>query len=160
MPPDLFRNLARVAVLAAAGTLLTASPMGAQQLGYTLLPTASLVTWDDNLPLEDRWLYGGRLSLLFGPLVELQPFYMRGNKLEVDSARGAAVFGPASLARSLRVEHYGTNIQFNLGDNDVSPFLRVGGRHPEPRAGLRRACEAHHGPGRGGCAHRPRRHQG
>ena len=91
-----------VAGLAMCGAMAGASvPLSAQQLGYTLVPTATRISWDDKLPLQDDWMYGGRLSLVFGSQVELQPFFLRGNRFGVDSARGASVFGAGSLNRSL-----------------------------------------------------------
>lgn len=72
-------------------------------------------------------MYGGRLGLLFGSQIELQPFFLRGNKFVVDSARGPSVFGPGSAARSTRIDHLGANLQVNLGHSDIVPFVRAGG---------------------------------
>lgn len=102
-------------------------PVQAQQLGYTLVPTATRVSWDDAFPLQDDWMYGGRLSLLFGSQVELQPFFLRGNRFGVDSARGPGIFGLGTQARTLRVDHMGVNVQVNLGKSDLVPFIRAGG---------------------------------
>ncbi|AMW04448.1 outer membrane protein [Gemmatimonas phototrophica] len=106
--------------------LLPATPLFAQQVGVSAVPSAQRIQWDADFPLEDGYLYGGRLALRFGKWVELQPFYFLQNKAKPDATRGGALFGPRSLGKSLDLQHYGTSIQFNLSDAAVVPFARLG----------------------------------
>ncbi len=130
-----------VGVLLAAGLMLLTPGMArAQSLGYVLMPSAERIQWDDDLAFEDDWLYGGRLGLLFGRHVELQPFYFTRNSYPLDAGRRAASFGPASAGRTLNIRNFGANVQLNLGRGDVVPFLRGGGSvlRFEPDSGPRR----------------------
>lgn len=110
----------------AAGIAFAPDVAGAQQLGYTAIPTATRISWDQDLPLTEGWLYGGRLSMLFGSQIELQPFFMRGTKFGVDSA-AIATIAATSLTRAFRIDHAGATVQINLSDSDLSPFIRAGG---------------------------------
>ncbi|MCC6772397.1 MAG: outer membrane beta-barrel protein [Gemmatimonadaceae bacterium] len=114
-------------VLCASASLLTARPVAAQSLGYVLMPSAQRVQWDDDLAFDDDWLYGGRLGLLFGRHVELQPYYYYKNKFPIDASRADASFGPLAQGRSVDIKNFGVNLQFNLGRGDVVPFLKAGG---------------------------------
>lgn len=98
----------------------------AQSVGISLVPTIERVQWDNDLAFKDDDLYGGRLALRFGKYVELQPFYFTRDGYGVDSARAATIFGPASVSRGIDLRHYGSNVQFNLGDNPIQPFVRAG----------------------------------
>lgn len=111
---------------ASALAVLVGRPASAQQVGVSVLPGAQRVQWSDDFALSDDYLYGGRLGLRFGKWVELQPFYFQGNGLGLDSARATSVFGPLSVGRKLDVKHYGSSVQFNLGDAAFVPFARVG----------------------------------
>lgn len=104
-----------------------ALPASAQKLGYSIIPSAQRVQWDDGLAFDDDYLYGGRLGLLFGPYVELQPFYYMRSKYPFDSTRGASLFGPNAARRTVDVRYFGSNMQLNLGNGPFIPFARVGG---------------------------------
>ena len=124
------RYLRWLAVPLVAGSLAlagTAREVAAQAVGFKVLPTAAKVVWDDALGLRDDWFYGGRVSLLFGSAVELQPFFLRGSNLEVDSARAHGIVGSSVFPRQFDVDHYGANAQVNFGMGDVTPFVRLGG---------------------------------
>ncbi len=120
--------------------LFAAPPAAAQSLGYVLTPAAERIQWDKDLAFKDDWLYGGRLGLLFGQQVELQPFYFFANNYPIDAARAASVFGPSSAGRSIDIRHYGANLQLNLARGDVVPFIRGGGGilQLRPDSGARR----------------------
>jgi len=115
----------RVALLSAL-TVMGSQALPAQQVGVSILPTAQRIQWADAFPLRDDYLYGGRVALRFGKWVELQPFYFQRDGLAVDSARANSVFGPLATGRSVDVKHYGSTVQFNLGDAAFVPFARVG----------------------------------
>jgi len=102
------------------------SSLSAQTVGVSLIPSAQRADWSDDLPFTTGWLYGGRVALLFGKYVELQPFYFMRNGLGLDSTKIASRFGPAALGRSLDLQHYGTSVQFHLSDGGVVPFVRAG----------------------------------
>jgi hypothetical protein len=103
------------------------SPAASQSLGYVLTPAAERIKWGDALAFEDDWLYGGRLGLLFGHQVALQPFFFFANNYPIDAARAATSFGPASVGRTIDIRHYGANLQLNLGRGDIVPFVRGDG---------------------------------
>ena len=114
-------------IAAGLSLVIHAVPAQAQKLGYTIIPSAQRVQWDDGLAFDDDYLYGGRLGLLFGPYVELQPFYYMRSKYPFDSTRGSSLFGPNAARRTVVVRYFGSNLQFNLGHGDFIPFARVGG---------------------------------
>lgn len=118
-------RLARSAALAFLATL-AGSSLSAQTVGISLVPSAQRVDWNDELPFATDWLYGGRVALQFGKFVELQPFYFMRNGFGLDSTKIASRFGPTALGRTLDLQHYGTSVQFNLGDGGVVPFVRAG----------------------------------
>ena len=126
--------------LCASASLLSVQPVSAQSLGYVLMPSAQRVQWDDDLAFDDDWLYGGRIGLLFGRHVELQPFYYYKNNFPIDAGRAAASFGPLAQGRSVDIKNFGANLQFNLGRGDVVPFVRGGGSilRFEPDSGEKR----------------------
>lgn len=107
-------------------TMALGSALDAQPVNISVAPSAQRVFWSDDLPFEDDDLYGGRLALRFGPYVELQPFYFTRDGYGVDSARAADLFGTNRATRGLDLRHYGSQVQFNLGDAAAVPFVRVG----------------------------------
>ncbi|MEP7383188.1 MAG: hypothetical protein ABI910_15970, partial [Gemmatimonadota bacterium] len=127
-------------ILAVSGSLIAASSASSQSLGYVLTPAAERIQWDKDLAFKDDWLYGGRLGLLFGHQIELQPFYFFAKDYPIDDARAIASFGPASVGRSVEIRHFGANLQLNLGRGDVVPFIRGGGGilQLRPDSGARR----------------------
>ena len=84
-------------------------------------------------------MYGGRVSVRFGSLIELQPFYFTGKNYGIDASRAPRLFGPQSNGRSLDLQHYGITTQLNLGRGNLVPFLRGGGgiMRFEPDSGRR-----------------------
>ncbi len=118
-------RLARSVAFACVASLVSTA-LSAQTVGISLVPSAQRVDWNDELPFATDWLYGGRVALQFGKFVELQPFYFMRNGFGLDSTKIASRFGPAALGRTLDLQHYGTSVQFNLGDGGVVPFVRAG----------------------------------
>lgn len=90
------------------------------------MPAAQRIDWSNDLPFKTDWLYGGRLALQFGKYVELQPFYFTRDGYGMDSAKVAERFGLGAVGRTVDLQHYGTSVQFNLGDGAVVPFVRTG----------------------------------
>ena len=128
--PDVGRVTASFASTLAASLLALVAfsvPAASQSLGYVLTPAAERIQWDKDLAFKDDWLYGGRVGLLFGQQVELQPFYFFANNYPIDAGGAAASFGPAAVGRSIDIRHFGANLQLNLGRGDVVPFIRGGG---------------------------------
>jgi opacity protein-like surface antigen len=113
-------------LLALPALLLSTAATGhAQSVGISLSPAVQRIDWSDDLAFSNDWLYGGRLSLLFGKYVELQPFYFTQDGYDLDSSRVESVFGPAARGRSLDMRHYGTSVQLNLGSGAIVPFIRT-----------------------------------
>jgi len=115
------RVLALAVVCAGSSTALSA-----QTVGVSLVPTAQRIDWSNDLPFKTDWLYGGRLALQFGKYVELQPFYFTRDGYGMDSAKVAERFGLGAVGRAVDLRHFGTSVQFNLGDGGVVPFVRTG----------------------------------
>ncbi|MCU0634338.1 MAG: hypothetical protein MUE41_05655 [Gemmatimonadaceae bacterium] len=112
------------------GTLLIGSVArmaSAQSVGFSAIPSAAWYNWSGRLPLEDNWLYGGRLAIQFGPAVELQPFYYFRNNQPLDLTKLGRLIGPRAGNRSLDVEHYGAQVQLNFAQQGFVPFVRGGG---------------------------------
>jgi hypothetical protein len=124
--PRLAAHCARALGLTGIALAATTTSLAAQDIGLTLMPSGQRIAWDDRLPLTEDWLYGGRVGLRFGQWVELQPFWFQGNGFRSDSARAVDVFGEAGVGRRLDLRHYGTNVQVNLADGGVVPFVRAG----------------------------------
>ncbi|BAH39982.1 MAG TPA: hypothetical protein DGD08_12470 [Gemmatimonas aurantiaca] len=121
----LSRNLLGLALLSAAA-ISSSTPVGAQQIGVSVLPSAQRIQWSDDFPLDDEYLYGGRVALRFGKWVELQPFYFQRAGIGMDSTRAHSAFGPLSAGRKVDLKHYGTNVQLNFGSSTFVPFARAG----------------------------------
>lgn len=120
----------RVALLASAVTVASATltaPLSAQSIGYSIVPSAERIQWNDQLAFEDDWLYGGRVAFRFGRAIELQPFYFVGRKYGIDAARAPSLFGAKSAGRTIDLQHYGVTTQINLASGNLVPFLRGGG---------------------------------
>lgn len=121
-------SAARVATGFAITGLLagTGSIASAQSVGISAVPSVQRIEWSDKLAFSDDYMYGGRLSLLFGKYVELQPFYFTRDNYDIDSNRAPSLFGPESEGKGIDLRHYGVGIQFNLGDGPITPFARGG----------------------------------
>ncbi len=114
-------------VVSAIALVAATTQSAAQSIGYSIVPTAQRVQWTDQLAFNDEWMYGGRVSVRFGSLIELQPFYFTGKNYGIDASRAPSVFGPQSNGRTLDLQHYGISTQLNLGRGNLVPFLRGGG---------------------------------
>jgi opacity protein-like surface antigen len=106
---------------------LTGRALPAQSIGYSIVPSAQRIQWNDQLAFEDDWMYGGRVSLRFGRIIELQPFYFTGKNYGIDASRAPTLFGPQAAGRTIDLQHYGITTQINLGKGNIVPFLRGGG---------------------------------
>jgi hypothetical protein len=120
------RSLRALALALSVIVTASASSLSAQTVGVSLVPTAQRIDWSNELPFKTDWLYGGRLALQFGKYVELQPFYFTRDGYGMDSAKVAQRFGLGAVQRTVDLQHYGTSVQFNLGDGGVVPFVRAG----------------------------------
>lgn len=126
--PRTVRTLVPAAVCAATLALLPGSAE-AQGIGYLLEPGASYVRWDDGLGVDDDWLWGGAVSLTFGDLVRLQPFWYQRGEVDVDPTMIEGDDPPFQDVSPFTtdIRHMGANLELDLGRGDFVPFLRVGG---------------------------------
>ena len=114
-----------VVVVAGAPTAATA-----QDLRYSLTPTAQQVTWDDALGLDNSLLYGGRLGVVFGRRIELQGFYLTNQGAD---ARIRDLYDRLDVTErppqnpGLGVQNYGAAVVYNFAVGGFTPFLRGGG---------------------------------
>jgi hypothetical protein len=120
-------RIAHRAMWVSACVLAPVFPLPAQSLGYSLIPSAQRIRWDDLVAFDEDWMYGGRIALQFGKLVELQPFYFVRKDYPIAAARAAATFGSASIGRAVDIDQYGATLQLNLGTGSLVPFVRGGG---------------------------------
>lgn len=121
------RRFVFLSIVAVATSTLVNTTVAAQTIGYSIVPSAERIQWNDQLAFEDDWLYGGRVSLRFGSIIELQPFYFTGKKYGIDASRAPTLFGPQAAGRTIDLQHYGITTQVNLGKGSIVPFLRGGG---------------------------------
>lgn len=120
------RPRSSAAATAAALALLVATPVAAQELRYSLTPTAQWVKWDDALGIADAYLYGGRAGFTFGQYLELQGYYLTRGR--IDQELGDFDPGlPESLPSTLGIRNYGADIVLNLASTRFRPFVRAGG---------------------------------
>lgn len=122
----------RVAVGTVLALALT-TPLAAQEryapeLRYALVPTASRVFWDNDLGLEDTYLYGARLGFTFGNYVGLQGYYLTGNEFDTRFRDTPLRWPDGSLLPERRVNarSYGADMLFNVGSSGLLPFVKVG----------------------------------
>ena len=115
-----------IAATVAALAVLAARPAAAQELRYSLTPTAQWVQWDDALGIDDAYLVGGRLGFTFGQYLELQGYYLTRSR--VDQELGDLGGGlPTTSPTSLGIQNYGADIVVNLASTRFKPFVRAGG---------------------------------
>lgn len=121
-----------VAALALGAGILPAmlpAGAGAQDLRYSLTPTAEQVSWDNALGLDNTLLYGGRLGFVYGRRVELQGFYLTNQGADAkvrDLYSRLNVSNPPQNA-GLGVRNYGAAFVYNFALGGFTPFLRAGG---------------------------------
>lgn len=71
--------------LSLASLLLLGSLKSAAQVSdvsFTVSPSAEYIWWDEDLSIDNMWLYGGKVGFGFGPLLELRAFYFRSNDVD------------------------------------------------------------------------------
>ncbi len=112
------------------GTLLSAHSAAAQDLRYTIAPTAQQVRWDDALGLDDTFTYGARAGIVFGRIVELQGFYLTSQGTDArirDLYSRLNVNGTPPQNPGLDVKNYGADFVLNFGTGGITPYVRGGG---------------------------------
>ena len=115
-----------------AAVVITGAPAAAvaQDLRYSVTPTAQQVTWDDALGLDNTLLYGGRLGVVFGRRIELQGFYLTNQGAD---ARIRDLYDRLDVTErppqnpGLGVQNYGAAVVYNFALGGFTPFLRGGG---------------------------------
>lgn len=115
--------------VALAGSTVAPTSVRAQTVGYSLDPGASWVVWDDDLGIEDGWMWGGALTFELGSRVRLSPFYLTRSDLGADPTEieGDAPAFPDAQAIELDIRHLGVDFDLDLTSGPVVPFLRLGG---------------------------------
>ncbi len=127
----------RSILLRLAAPLLSVSllPVGAAAqpggLTYTVSPVGVGVRFDPNAGLGEGLLYGGRLGVGFGRLLELDGEYLRSTGVRTDLGRIDAPSGVDVLLgtladRDVEMERYGANLRATVGRSRLLPFLTVG----------------------------------
>lgn len=115
----------RMLVHALLATLLVPSPVTAQDVSYSVLPTYERLRWDDAWGLEYARMPGVRVGIDFGPFFSLQPFYAW--KSDVDLREGVEPTPGAEVAERFDVKLFGAEFQVNFGHWALAPFAKVGG---------------------------------
>lgn len=120
------RRVGAVIAALSCAILVAHSDLHAQQLRYTLTPTAQWVRWDDGLGIDDAFLYGGRAGFSFGEYIELQGYYLNRGRINAHWDRiGLDVVDTSQ--KSLDIQNYGADIVINLSPTQLKPFIRAGG---------------------------------
>jgi hypothetical protein len=102
----------------------------AQELRYSITPTAQQTSWDDALGIDDTFLYGGRLGIVFGRRIELQGFYLTNEGSDANVRRlydRLGVGGAPPQNPGLGVQNYGATVVYNFAVGAFTPFVRGGG---------------------------------
>ena len=132
------------AVALASGLLLPAlaRPAAAQDLRFSISPTAQQVAWNDALGLDNTLLYGGRVGFVFGRRIELQGYFLTNQGSDAgirDLYDQLGVNDRPPQNAGLGVRNYGAALVYNFSVGGFTPFLRAGGSilRFEPEGGRR-----------------------
>jgi hypothetical protein len=90
---------------------------------YSLVPRADRVWWDNDVGLEDAYLYGGAMAARLDPLVTLQGYFLTNNGVSTDLSRVSAEF----IDQDIRLSTYGADVILKLNRGPIAPFLTCGG---------------------------------
>ncbi|TVP55070.1 MAG: hypothetical protein EA351_11900 [Gemmatimonadales bacterium] len=112
-----------LATLVSSTLLLGGGEAQAQEVSWALVPTYEELRWDDAFGLERTRTLGGRLSIDFGPLFSLQPFYSRATDIGLREGLTA----PDGVSDRYRAESGGADLQVNLASGTLRPFVTAGG---------------------------------
>jgi len=101
----------------------------AQDLRYSVTPTAEQVSWDNALGLDNTLLYGGRLGVVFGRRIELQGHYLTNQGADNGVGDLYDRLGATNPPQNpgLGVRNYGAALVYNFSVGGFTPFLRGGG---------------------------------
>jgi multidrug efflux pump subunit AcrA (membrane-fusion protein) len=124
--PPIRRGVAFLLLTAPLGALfLLPGDARSQEVSYSVIPTYKEIRWDDAFGLERARLFGARASLDFGPFFSLQPFYAW--KDDVGIRDGLPLPEEAESSESFDVKAFGADMQINLAQGSLVPFIRGGG---------------------------------
>ncbi len=102
----------------------------AQDLRWSLTPTAQQVSWDDALGLDNTLLWGGRRGAVLGRRLELQGFWLtnQGSRTTIgDLYDRLGVDARPPGDPGLGVRNYGAALVYNFAVGGWTPFVRAGG---------------------------------
>jgi len=133
-----------LAAMVALPGLVSAQVRG---VSYSLSPTGSAMSWNNQSGLDGGYMYGGQLGFGFGRFVELSGIYMIStdvksqlsniNLLGTSVQPRASEFASIYQQRNTDITRYGGNLTFNLGGGVAYPYLSAGtgiiGIDPENR---------------------------
>lgn len=126
------KNLTKT--LSLASLLLLGSLKSAAQVSdvsFTVSPSAEYIWWDEDLSIDDMWLYGGKVGFGFGPLVELRGFYFRSNdvdaKVRMQNWQNESLWPSYIQNTKLNMTKYGGEMKLNLWKGTfLTPYLTAG----------------------------------
>lgn len=99
--------------------------VSAQSVGYAAEPGLDYVSWDDDLGLDEGWMWGGAFTFELGPRIRLSPFFMTGEDFDGDPTLVDGL--PDAEPLSFDARHIGAALDVDIATGNVTPFLRVGG---------------------------------
>jgi hypothetical protein len=118
-----------------------------QSVAYAVEPGIDYVDWDDDLGLDEGWMWGGSFTFELGPRIRLSPFYLTGSDFEADPSALEDLTGAEATIFDAR--HVGAMLDVDLATSAVTPFLRVGGGvvrlDPEDREAIERIALSYGG---------------
>ena len=126
------KNLTKT--LSLASLLLLGSLKSAAQVSdvsFTVSPSAEYIWWDEDLSIDDMWLYGGKVGFGFGPLLELRAFYLRSNdvdaKVRMQNWQNESLWPSYIQNTKLNMTKYGGEMKLNLWKGTfLTPYLTAG----------------------------------
>jgi hypothetical protein len=113
-----------VALLAAVASACPAACWdGGPSIGYSVVPRADYLRWDNNIGLENAYLYGGELGADLDRLVALRGYFLTNSGVGTDLARISTQF----IDQDIGLTNYGVDVILNLNQGQLVPFVRCGG---------------------------------
>jgi hypothetical protein len=120
-------SIARALAVAFTAAVVATCPAfcwdGEPSIGYSLVPRADYLKWDDHIGLEDAYLYGGEIGANLDRFVSLRGYFLTNSGVATDLARISTQF----IDQDVGLTNYGVGVVLNLNQGRLVPFVRCGG---------------------------------
>jgi hypothetical protein len=105
-------------------------------VSYSLSPTGSSMSWNEQSGLDGGYMYGGQLGFGFGRYVELSGLFMTSSGVKTNIGNidfldwvaepRTSVYAEIYKPRNVDVTRYGGVLTFNLGSGIAYPYVTAG----------------------------------